>query len=480
MIAKATFLNACVCQKLGWLQHRKQIEAVPSLAEKLRMTEGREVHSKARSLRPDGLTPSSSEGAAAAEATASLIGRSSTKSVYEATFVSDPFVARADMLVRAQGAWNVLEVKSSTNEKPELIDDLAYTVMVCEKAGLPVNRATLLLVSKDYRLGMPDEKLFTEVDATTAVHSRVAEFGAVADGVAESVLGDRIPEARPSYECRDCPLIEECVTKGIPDPIFNVPRLGAPKCKELISRGILKIADIPSGFPLSDSQRRVVDCIRSGRRYVGTGLAARLAAIKWPAYYLDFETMKPVIPLYPDTAPHTQVPTQYSIHKCDKPGNVVQHLDYLADPRRDCRRELAERLLDDLAERGSIVSYSTFEKTTIDGLAKLDSCKDLAARLENLKARIFDLHDVIRLELCDPLFHGRTSIKVVLPALVPEMSYDGLAIADGGTALATFTLMVRGDLTGKPAEEAKVNLREYCKRDTLAMVKLHEHLAQCV
>jgi hypothetical protein len=471
VIAKATFLNACVCQKLGWLQHRKQVEAVPSLAEKLRMTEGREVHCKARSLRPDGL---------AAEATASLIGRSSTKSVYEATFVSDPFVARADMLVRAQGAWNVLEVKSSTNERPELIDDLAYTVMVCEKAGLPVNRATLLLVSKDYRLGMPDEKLFTEVDATTAVHSRVAEFGAVADGVAESVLGDRMPEARSSYECRDCPLIEECVTKGIPDPIFNVPRLGAPKCKELISRGILRIADIPSGFPLSDSQRRVVDCIRSGRRYVGTGLAARLAAVRWPAYYLDFETMKPVIPLYPDTAPHTQVPTQYSIHKCDKPGNVVQHLDYLADPRRDCRRELAERLLDDLAERGSIVAYSTFEKTTIDGLAKLDSCKDLAARLENLKARIFDLHDVIRLELCDPLFHGRTSIKVVLPALVPEMSYDGLAIADGGTALATFTLMVRGDLTGQPAEEAKVNLREYCKRDTLAMVKLHEHLAQCV
>jgi len=158
----------------------------------------------------------------------------------------------------------------------------------------------------------------------------------------------------------------------------------------------------------------------------------------------------------------------------------VQHLDYLADPRRDCRRELAERLLDDLAERGSIVAYSTFEKTTIDGLAKLDACKDLAARLENLKARIFDLHDVIRLELCDPLFHGRTSIKVVLPALVPEMSYDGLAIADGGTALATFTLMARDDLTGKPAEEAKANLREYCKRDTLAMVKLHEHLAKCV
>ena len=114
MIAKATFLNACGCQKLGWLQHRKQVEAVSTLADELRMTEGREVHHKARSLRPDGLTPSSSEGAASAEATASLIGRSSTKSVYEATFASDPFVARADMLVRAQGAWDVLEAKSST------------------------------------------------------------------------------------------------------------------------------------------------------------------------------------------------------------------------------------------------------------------------------------------------------------------------------------------------------------------------------
>ena len=39
---------------------------------------------------------------------------------------------------------------------------------------------------------------------------------------------------------------------------------------------------------------------------------------------------------------------------------------------------------------------------------------------------------------------GSYSIKYVLPALVPELSYDGLPIKEGGAASNTFLSMVNG------------------------------------
>jgi Domain of unknown function(DUF2779) len=42
---------------------------------------------------------------------------------------------------------------------------------------------------------------------------------------------------------------------------------------------------------------------------------------------------------------------------------------YLADPKRDCRLERAQRLLNDLQGSGSIIVYTNFERTNISNLA---------------------------------------------------------------------------------------------------------------
>ena len=48
---------------------------------------------------------------------------------------------------------------------------------------------------------------------------------------------------------------------------------------------------------------------------------------------------------------------------------------------------------------------------------------------------------------------GSYSIKYVLPALVPELSYDDLDIKDGGTASNTFLSMVNGTFEGDVTEK---------------------------
>ena len=70
---------------------------------------------------------------------------------------------------------------------------------------------------------------------------------------------------------------------------------------------------------------------------------------------------------------------------------------------------------------------------------------------------------------------GSYSIKYVLPALIPELSYKDLEINEGGLASVAFeSLYYETDLMR--IADIRNNLIEYCKMDTFAMVKLLEKL----
>src|SRR5262249_43122684 len=151
--------------------------------------------------------------------------------------------------------------------------------------------------------------------------------------------------------------------------ILNLPRLSRKTFDSLKRQNITTIPRIPADHRLTDAQRRVRQAVVSRKPvFSKPGLAQFLKQVVWPAFYLDFETVKTALPLYPGVKPHEQVVTQYSIHVCRAPGKVIEHREFLADPLRDSRRELAERLLDDLAGDGRIIVYSGFEKTTLTGL----------------------------------------------------------------------------------------------------------------
>jgi len=69
------------------------------------------------------------------------------------------------------------------------------------------------------------------------------------------------------------------------------------------------------------------------------------------------------------------------------------------------------------------------------------------------------------------------SIKYVLPALVPELSYNDLEIKEEGTASNTFLSMVNKTFEGD-VKETRKQLLEYCELDTFAMVKILQKLLQ--
>jgi hypothetical protein len=191
-------------------------------------------------------------------------------------------------------------------------------------------------------------------------------------------------------------------------------------------------------------------------------------------YFLDFESLNPAIPLYNQSRPYQQIPFQYSIHYKKTADGELRHSDFLGDGLSDPRPAFIENLLSKTRLPGTILTYN--QKFEIGRLRELGrDFPQYQADLDERIGRIRDLMTPFRQQLYySPQMNGSYSIKAVLPALVPELSYDNLPISEGGDASLAYEQLIY-DLNADK-EEIQRNLLEYCKLDTLAMVKILEKL----
>lgn len=83
---------------------------------------------------------------------------------------------------------------------------------------------------------------------------------------------------------------------------------------------------------------------------------------------------------------------------------------------------------------------------------------------------------VVRNCVYHPAFAGSYSLKAVLPALVPEMTYADMAVGNGQDAGIAWESLVRGSLDRAERDRIKRALLDYCRQDTLALVRLVEIL----
>lgn len=477
-VSKHVFLNAMTCPTLGWSIRAGQIAEKATPADRLRMEQGIEIGRRARELYREGILVDEQDIASAAGKTKSLMDDPNVSVIFEGTFSVDRYSTKADILRRTADGWHLVEVKASANDKKEFIDDMAYTAMVILRSGTHISGVSILLVSKDFRLGMENEKLVVEIDHTQDVMEQVEKFKPMWDQVDNLTSSAEKPPAELRFDCRKCDTFGECLGQSIENHVFDLPRLSKSKFEKLNALGVVSIEEIPDDFKLTDNQKRVSDSVHSNQPFIGDDLESELQAISKPCYYLDFESVMTAVPLYEGVAPFAQLPTQYSIHRCGSPGQIATHSEYIADPHKDCRRELAERLIHELGDEGDILVYTNFESRMINGL--ISEYPDLANDLQALQSRLVDLAAVVRRNFYHPGFHGSTSIKRVLPVMVLGMSYDALEIADGDSASAEFAFCAMGKYDEGKVKSIKEQLLAYCKQDTLAMVKLHESLLALV
>lgn len=471
-IIKETFLSSLICPLMGW-KKTFEGEVELSFGDEFRKAEGIEIGKKARECFPGGVLIDDIDVNTASKKTQELMNDSNVAVVFEATFMVDGFVAKADLLKRKDKGWHLIEVKASVNDKREFIDDLAYTFMVIKRCNVDIVASSVYLVSKSFRLGMDIQSLFVEIEHTDKVLEQAEAFSSH-NKIKGVLRSSAKPEAELILACRSCRFFPECTGKGINNHIFDLPRLSKKKFEQLRELNIASIEALPDDFSLTEYQDRVRRCIKKREIFIAPILKNTLDKVTWPAYYLDFETVMTALPLYSNVAPYSQVVTQYSIHKCTDLGVIEEHYEYLSEPTIDDRKTLTNHLINDLSDEGSVIIYSNFEIVIIKSLMEL--FPEMSKKLNALIERIIDLEKLIKENFYHLGFHGSSSIKKTMSALVPNMTYDDLEIKEGGTAMAKFACVVLGKYERKDIDIIKENLLKYCKQDTLAMVRLHQSL----
>jgi len=296
------------------------------------------------------------------------------------------------------------------------------------------------------------------------------------------IESSEIPQVNIGPHCSDpydCDFKGTC-WKHIPEySVFDISRLNKDKKFDLYNQGVITFDDIDLGQTnLNPNQLLQVQSEINGTSHIDIEEIRNFTSgLNYPLYFLDFETIGPAVPKYNGSRPYQQLVFQYSLHIQETLTSVIEHREYLADPTKDPRIGFIEQLIQDCGSSGDILVYNIgFERGKLNDL--IDVFPEYSNELLGIVNRLKDLMIPFQQKwYYTPEMKGSYSIKYILPALVPELSYNDLDIKEGGKASNTFLSMVNETFEGD-VQKTRRQLLEYCELDTYAMVKILEKLLQ--
>jgi len=412
--------------------------------------------------------------------------KSGAKTIIQGRFEAGNITCICDVIVKIDDkTFDLYEIKSSTQAKPEHEYDLAFQAEVIERNNYKVRNIYVIHVNNEFiRNGEVDAKKLTKITEVTENVKKLKDF-----------TEKNILKALEIIKLKECPDISPAhsslgafgdwlsIYKTMADideySIYHLCSPGADKIGELEALGIKKISDIPDNFILNDKQSKQVHATKHNKVLINIPkIKSFLDQLKFPLYFLDYETLSSVVPYFDGLGPYKQLPFQYSLHVIDKPNGKLKHFEYLHSNNSNPVKPLTESLKSQIGNEGTIlVWFEGFEK----------SCNELMGTImpeyqkfyKSLNNRIIDLMTPFSTgAYVHKDFFGSASIKKVLPVLIPELSYKNLDIHAGGAAQR---LWMDAVLYGKrDAEKDKIlnDLIKYCGLDTLAMVKIYEFLVK--
>ena len=482
-LSKSRFLSGLQCPKMLWWEvHEPEApELRPDENTLVLFDVGAQVGAAARQWVPGGvlIVGKASEGSAKVKRTEQALNDGAPV-IYEATFEYDRVLVSVDILERTDGGFRLTEVKSTVEAKDEHLPDVAIQRWVAAGAGLPVVATHLMHLNRECRA--PDlTNLFSRADLSPAVSAALPVLPAQVKGMLK-VLEGPLPDVAIGDHCdepHECPFKGRCWPERDPHHFETLPRLSAKKRAALQALGIETIHQIPADFELTDFQARQREAVIAGRAVMTPDFGASLKPYRAEQVaFLDFETVRPAIPVWDGTGPYAQVPAQFSAHVQHSDGKIEHH-EWIATTADDPRPGIARAVVEACKGADVVVAFNaSFERSCLEMLA--GAVPEVADELRQIVIRIKDLADPVKRGIYHPEFYGSYSLKAVVPALIPELAYTDLVVADGTTASNRLLSLMLNDPPLSEEERAvrRKELLAYCERDTWVMVKLLEKLVE--
>ena len=298
-------------------------------------------------------------------------------------------------------------------------------------------------------------------------------------------LGQSEPEIDIGQQCFNpypCPYWQYC-TRNLPTPnVFDIAVMQRRSKFKKYYDGKISFEDLENEN-LNPKYMEQIDFELHDRepKIIKSAIDDVLKSLSYPLYFIDYETCQHAIPEIEGTKPYQQIPFQYSLHIIEKKGDSLKHKEFLADADDDnLIRNFAKSMIADMPEDGSVIVYNkAFEATRNKEIAEM--YPEFKEDMERFNANMVDLMVPFReRNYYTKEMEGSYSIKKVLPALFPddpELDYNELSLVHKGDEASNAFLSLKNK---SPEEQKPIRkaLLEYCRLDTLAMVKIWEKFRQ--
>ncbi|MDE0363695.1 MAG: hypothetical protein OXI74_21165, partial [Rhodospirillaceae bacterium] len=268
-LSKSRFLSGAQCHLRLWYDyHARDLAAEPDDTLQAVFDTGHEVGELACERYPGGhfIAHDHWHIPDALAETRKVLEEGAAPALFEAAFVHQGLLARADVIERLPGGgWRLIEVKSTTRLKDIFVLDAAFQLCVLRGAGLDVRDAAVMTLDRSYVYD--GERL--DLDALFKLHDVFEQAEAFFDTVGgqaremQALIADAAPpEIAPGDHCftpYECPYYAHCTRDRVsPDHgIGELPRLRASRRAQLQDAGVEEIRDIPNEFPLTRLQHVV-------------------------------------------------------------------------------------------------------------------------------------------------------------------------------------------------------------------------------
>jgi CRISPR/Cas system-associated exonuclease Cas4 (RecB family) len=484
-LSKSRISAFAQCPRRLWQQVHAAERAQVDDNAKMNFATGHAVGDLACTLVPGGVMVEVKPDMLGALAKTAKLVSNADKPIYEATFAHEGVLVRVDILLPEKTddevSWHIAEVKSTATAKDYHVGDLATQYWVLRQNGVKIesaairhiNTAFVLTKVGDYHGIFRDTQLLQEIRPIAENLSKVVQDAREMLAGSEPVLGTG-PQCSTPFACEFYSHCSAAEPAGPEWPIAELPNSGNQLAKKWAEHGILDIRDLPEDAGLNALHERIRKSVIADSAFLDAE-GAKSATQNWayPRTWLDFETMAFAIPRWIGTRPYSQIAFQFSAHIEAENGSIdhIEALDLTGnDPRAHIASELAK-----LPAEGAVIAWNaSFERKCLRDLAH--AVPEYADRLASLSERTVDLLPVAKNNYYHPDQRGSFSIKAVLPTLMPSLDYGSLEIKDGGSAQLAYLEATAGDCTPARFDEIDKSLKNYCERDTWAMIAIYRCL----
>ena len=487
-ISKSLYCNYIQCKKMIWLNKYKPEEYEETKSEGV-LQNGNEVGDLARSYFGNYSLVKYNEVLIKMIMETKEFLKQNKKIICEASFKFDNLFASIDILKVEEDGMSIYEVKSSSKLKDIYKDDASFQAYILKKLGYKVKSVNVMHINKEYVLhGNLDLNAFFEIeDITDIAIKKEKEIEENVKEINEILDNEKEPKydiGNHCFEPYNCPFFKYC-TKHLPNPnLFDISGIDKNKKIKFYNEGKVSFKDLEKENITGKALEQIeFELYNKEPKINQEEIKKVLNELKFPLYFLDYETCQLAIPFIEGTKPNQQLAFQYSLHILKDEKSKLEHREFLGDiDDKYFVKKFAESLIKDIPDEGSVIIYNkSFEPARNREIARL--YPDYKKDLDRINSNIVDFMDPFsKRYYYTKEMQGSHSIKYVLPALYPDdpaLDYHNLPLVHNGEEASNSFLSMKGK-TKEEKEEIRKGLLVYCELDTLAMVKIYDKFKEVI